>query len=181
MKKINLFYYIFIGLIITTLFIYASSIQANETRQAQVKVFEKSEVIADDSPIPLRILPKDKKGIIDWDGAVKEGYIKPLGILYPEISDDKDNVPFKLDVLIKSDRGTPSGVVFSHQIHTYWFDCKGCHVSIYKKKKDANREMMTMEMMKKGESCGKCHTLVAFSMDNCGRCHEDRDISKLGD
>ncbi len=69
-------------------------------------------------------------------------------------------------------------VIFSHgdHINTKGMskNCRACHDAIYDLKK---KKRFTMAEMAKGRSCGACHTgNKAFSLAECGRCHQTRDI-----
>ena len=82
-------------------------------------------------------------------------------------------------------------VEFSHPKHKEAFgqeklDCKPCHMQppplFLMKKRAAGEARHTMEDMKQGKACGKCHDgkspvngKVAFSVsseDDCAKCHK---------
>jgi c(7)-type cytochrome triheme protein len=112
-------------------------------------------------------LPKDAMGNLDWDAAVRDGLLDPLPAIDPGAS---DMPPLPLDVRL--DPRLPGlEVVFSHETHTYWLSCDGCHPSIFAMQAGANP--ITMEKIYQGEYCGRCHGTVAFAADiGCSRCHE---------
>lgn len=62
--------------------------------------------------------------------------------------------------------------VFPHWKHRINYRCDACHNDLFKMK--LGDTVITMDMMKKGESCGSCHNgNLAFdtSFSNCARCH----------
>jgi c(7)-type cytochrome triheme protein len=114
----------------------------------------------------LRDLPRDSKGGVDWVKAVKENKIKPQGTIDP---DHPDIDPFDFNVEIKTIGEMPN-VVFPHYPHTVWLFCNNCHPRTFIMNKGANPYSM-MSISEGGESCGRCHGRVAFSLANCSRCH----------
>ncbi|MFQ5899958.1 MAG: c(7)-type cytochrome triheme domain-containing protein [Thermodesulfobacteriota bacterium] len=61
-------------------------------------------------------------------------------------------------------------VVYPHWIHRIWFKCKVCHYTLEVDQKGTND--ITMERIKKGEVCGKCHNgNISFDTTECNRCH----------
>jgi c(7)-type cytochrome triheme protein len=112
-------------------------------------------------------LPKDAMGNLNWDAAVRGGLLDPLPAIDPGVS---GTLLLPLDVLL--DPRIPGlEVVFSHETHTYWLSCDGCHPSIFAMQAGANP--ITMEKIYQGEYCGRCHGTVAFAADaDCSRCHE---------
>jgi len=111
-------------------------------------------------------LPKDMRGNLDWDAAVRGGLLNPLPTIDPGVP---ARPPLPLDVLL--DPHMPGlEVVFSHATHTYWLGCDSCHPSISVMQAGANP--ITMEKIYQGEYCGRCHGSVAFAVDSgCSRCH----------
>ena len=114
-----------------------------------------------------RALPKDAMGNLDWDAAVRNGLLDPLPAIDPGAS---GMPPLPLDVPL--DPRIPGlEVVFSHETHTYWLSCDGCHPSNFAMQAGANP--ITMEKIFQGEYCGRCHGTVAFAADiSCSRCHK---------
>jgi len=112
-------------------------------------------------------LPKDAMGNLDWDAAVRNGLLDLLPAIDPGAS---AMPPLPLDVPL--DPHIPGlEVVFSHETHTYWLSCDGCHPSIFTM--EAGTNPITMEKIFQGEYCGRCHGTVAFAADiGCARCHE---------
>ena len=110
-------------------------------------------------------LPRDKRGAVDWMGALRSGAITPRDNLAGTRRPDVLN----LDVILKNTKEMPY-VRFPHNSHTEWLACNNCHNSIFIPKAGANE--ITMEKIFRGEYCGKCHDRVAFVTHNsCERCH----------
>lgn len=100
--------------------------------------------------------------------------------------------PGEAVVKFENDKMKEAGPVeFSHLAHKAAFgqeklDCKPCHMQpppLFQMKKRAPGESRaTMEDMKQGKACGKCHDgkttingKVAFdttTKENCGKCHK---------
>ena len=111
----------------------------------------------------LEMLPADKKGNVNWSEAVREGTIKPRA-LKPE---DLGAKAFQMDFFIAAKK-EKNDAWFPHSAHTEWLGCKNCHnVNLY----PYQRNPATMKEMKKGASCGACHSKIAFSLRSCKRCH----------
>jgi c(7)-type cytochrome triheme protein len=68
--------------------------------------------------------------------------------------------------------------LFSHKIHlgtkAINDNCTLCHDRLYREK---SRRPVTMAEMEKGKSCGGCHGSIAFSLSQCGRCHEISNVT----
>lgn len=126
-----------------------------------------------EEPPPFKYLPRDQKGRIDWQLAVDQGVIQPLG----KISKHEKEMPIlDLDIVYKREQGTKYGVVFAHKTHTYYFNCDFCHDDFTFKgeKESAN---LSMGEIREGKSCGRCHGKVAFPLNYCDRCHHKNDLS----
>ncbi len=70
-------------------------------------------------------------------------------------------------------------VVFSHTDHIskkgLANNCRACHDVLFDLKK---KKHFSMAEMKKGKSCGACHDgKKVFSIEECARCHQTRDIT----
>jgi c(7)-type cytochrome triheme protein len=114
-----------------------------------------------------RALPKDAMGNPDWDAAVRDGLLDPLPAIDPGVPGEP---PLLLDVLFDPNVAGLE-VVFSHETHTYWLSCDGCHPSITAMQAGGNP--ITMEKIFNGEYCGRCHGTVAFAVESdCSRCHD---------
>lgn len=61
---------------------------------------------------------------------------------------------------------------FPHWIHRMQYTCYACHESPYKMKAGAN--LVTMDQIQAGQSCGACHdgkTAFISNLTTCNRCH----------
>ena len=61
---------------------------------------------------------------------------------------------------------------FAHWSHRVRYRCSACHPALFVERAGAN--VITMEQIGRGQSCGACHNgKVAFasSMDTCDKCH----------
>ncbi len=109
--------------------------------------------------------PLDKKGYVDWMGAIRSGFINPR-------TDLKNNEPMQvldLDVILKNTREMPY-VKFPHKSHTMWLACTNCHDKPFIPKAGANP--ISMGKIFQGQYCGMCHDHVAFiTFFSCERCH----------
>ena len=125
-------------------------------------------------------LPRDAANRVDWEQAKVDGLIEPLPAIDGENVEEKI---FDLRVVIKFEDMLVKNVVFSHAVHTYWLDCSSCHPKLFIPQVAANK--MTMQEIKEGKYCGKCHGAVAFptqphslAVSNfravCKRCHLER-------
>ena len=69
-------------------------------------------------------------------------------------------------------------VTFDHSQHLQQEginnNCKVCHDAVFNIGKKVRHTMADME---KGKSCGACHGKSAFSLTECGRCHNTKDVS----
>lgn len=110
-------------------------------------------------------LPLDKRGAIDWMGALRSGAIAPRASLDGKARPEVLN----LDVILKNTKEMPY-VKFPHNSHTEWLACSNCHDKLFVPKAGANP--ITMEKIFRGEYCGACHDRVAFITHYaCERCH----------
>ena len=125
-------------------------------------------------------LPRDQGNKVDWEKANAEGLISPLASIDENDAEEKI---FDLSVVIKFSDMLVKDVVFSHEVHTFWIDCKSCHPKLFLPQIAANR--MTMTEIKEGKYCGKCHGMVAFPTEPaslavsnfravCKRCHREK-------
>jgi len=108
-----------------------------------------------------KALPKDYKGEVDWAAAVRGGQVKPRPGKDPL---SRYAAIFQWDFIIQNPK---KNVYFPHSAHTAWLGCKNCHTAIY----PYRRNPVKMQDVRKGESCGRCHGKVAFSLKACNRCH----------
>jgi len=117
-------------------------------------------------PLALYFLPKAEQGnYVDWAAALKYGIIRPVDTLDPN---KKMMPPIDFNVIFKV-RGELPEVVFPHLAHTQWLDCTNCHPKIFVMRAGVNH--VTMDAIRQGEFCGRCHGKVAFPLYDCNRCH----------
>ena len=109
--------------------------------------------------------PLDKKGYVDWMGALRSGFINPRSSL-----NGKGGMEvLDLDVVLKNTKDMPY-VKFPHKSHTMWLACTNCHDKPFIPKAGANEISMTKIFQ--GQFCGMCHDRVAFiTFFSCERCH----------
>ncbi|MFQ5901512.1 MAG: c(7)-type cytochrome triheme domain-containing protein [Thermodesulfobacteriota bacterium] len=114
-------------------------------------------------------LPKDRWGLIDWAQIIRDGKIAPKISADPKIKRNKfeDWV-----ILFETKSDFIEDVIFPHDVHTFWLDCKSCHTRIFKDKQGSNPVYMTE--ISEGKWCGWCHGKIAFPLDGCTRCHVQR-------
>jgi c(7)-type cytochrome triheme protein len=65
--------------------------------------------------------------------------------------------------------------VFPHWIHRMAYTCYACHDSMYKMK--AGENLVTMDQIQAGQSCGACHdgkTAFISNLSTCNRCHRQQ-------
>ena|SRR3989304_2606877 len=135
-------------------------LHAQQQKEAQTKP-----QIQQEQAIPLRILPKDNAGNVDWVKSMRQGIIKPKDSLDPK----KPTTPvIDLDIVFKV-KGDLPDVVYPHYPHTEWLSCNNCHPKIFIMQAGANK--VTMKKIEEGQFCGRCHGVVAFPLSNCTRCH----------
>lgn len=114
-------------------------------------------------------LPKSRGGNrVDWVKALNEGNINPRAS-----SDDETKKMTILNLnIIRQVKGTMPDVVYPHDKHTEWLDCKNCHPKIFTPKKGSNNISMAAILM--GQYCGVCHGKVAFPLSECRLCHSKK-------
>ncbi len=111
-------------------------------------------------------LPKDKFGLINWAQMIKQGLISPRPSIDPKRQTD---IIIDMSVLFETKSDFIENVLYPHDIHTYWLDCRSCHTRLFNPKKGSNPVLMTE--ISEGKWCGWCHGKVAFPLDDCIRCH----------
>jgi len=117
---------------------------------------------------PLKFLPKDRYGFVDWAKALREGIIAPKDSIYGG-KVRKNRRTFNGDIIIKSKLAFMPDVRFPHRPHNRWLNCSPCHPKIFRMK--AGATPMSMIAIWKGRLCGRCHDKVAFPIRNCFKCH----------
>jgi c(7)-type cytochrome triheme protein len=156
----------------------AGDADALSSAEAEAKFLEELHYSHEDFVRIYESLPRDEENKVDWERAVEEGLIAPSASAGDE---DVEERIMDFRVVIKFDDMLIKDVVFSHEVHTYWLDCRSCHPKIFVPEVAANR--MTMKEIREGKYCGVCHGVVAFPTDvidapnfraNCLRCHRER-------
>jgi len=111
---------------------------------------------------------KGQSGAIDWEDAEAKGLIRPIDFVE---GTSIRRAPLKMDKEISiSSSGWMTDVLFSHRKHSVWNGCEVCHPEIYPSTKSGTKKTSMIEISS-GESCGVCHTKVAFPLAECERCH----------
>jgi c(7)-type cytochrome triheme protein len=130
-------------------------------------------------PDPARLLKEydafaaklPKTGVargVDWEEAESKGHIRPLDFL-EGVSIRR--APLKMDKeIVIASSGWMTDVLFSHRKHSVWNGCEVCHPEIYPSTKSGTKKT-SMIQISAGDSCGVCHTKVAFQIAECQRCH----------
>ena len=117
-------------------------------------------------------LPLDKYGLVDWAEAVRQEKINPAWSLDPEADAAKKQTR-DTKILFRSKSDFVSDVLFPHDIHSYWLQCKICHETkggaIFKDK--VGLDQIDMVGIGDGKWCGRCHNKVGFPISDCNRCH----------
>jgi c(7)-type cytochrome triheme protein len=82
------------------------------------------------------------------------------------------------DIVLPQSGDSPGKVTFSHQNHVGFqakADCTACHpklAPILQQKTGARRQVITHQLMEKGQACGACHNgKAAHGFDDCTTCH----------
>ena len=110
-------------------------------------------------------LPADPRGRPDWMRALREGAIEPRS----GVGGGQTMQLLESEIVMKNTAQMPF-VSFPHRSHTQWLACSNCHDAIFAPRAGANAIDMTKIL--RGESCGVCHSTVAFTaMFTCERCH----------
>jgi len=117
-------------------------------------------------------LPLDKYGLVNWAEAVRSKIVDPLWTLDPNAKPE-DYQSRSTKILFKAKGDFMPDVLFPHDIHSFWLQCKICHETkdgaIFLEKAGANR--MSMREIGQGRWCARCHDKVAFPISDCQRCH----------
>ena len=116
-------------------------------------------------------MPRERFGNgINWVEAEAQGLITPVDFL-DTISFERRKLENPVDETLEAKEIMMPNIVFSHAAHTVWNGCEVCHPQIFGVKKEANQ--YTMQQIFDGLYCGACHGKVAFSSDDCQRCHTE--------
>ena len=126
-------------------------------------------------------LPLDKYGLVNWAAAVREDIVKPLWNLDPEV-DISEHKLRDTNILFISKGESMPDVIFPHDIHSFWLECKICHGTqggaMFIDELGANN--ITMMEMGQGKWCARCHDKVAFPISDCNRCHNHPKGKPIG-
>ena len=118
-----------------------------------------------DPSLVLRNFPRDLGGNIDWIQAVRNGLITPR----PSLKSAPSGGASPPADIIMPRTGHMSAVLFPHASHALWLECKNCHPTVFVAEKGSNP--VSMDRIRAGEFCGRCHGKVAFPLSACERCH----------
>jgi c(7)-type cytochrome triheme protein len=115
-------------------------------------------------------LPKERFGNgIDWEQAEATGRIKPVD--YVEgVSFKRNAMEIPKDLNLQAKIEGMSEITFSHEKHTVWSGCEGCHPEIFAGIEKGKTKFTMMDNFE-GKFCGQCHLNVSFPMIDCQRCH----------
>jgi c(7)-type cytochrome triheme protein len=115
-------------------------------------------------------MPRERFGNgIDWQQSEELGLIHPADFV-PGLSIQRKNLRVEHDFSLSAKVAGMPDIIFSHRKHTVWNGCELCHPEIFVGvKKGATR--YSMATIFEGNSCGACHTTVAFPLTDCQRCH----------
>ncbi len=117
--------------------------------------------------VRARVPPGRYGNEIDWSAALLGRFIQPRDSLTgkaQKLANIGETLHLKAQMW-----GIPEAV-FPHQAHEEWMDCSNCHPDIFQMKRGTTRSL-SMNSILGGESCGLCHTRVAFPLDDCRKCH----------
>jgi len=114
-------------------------------------------------------LPRERFGNgIDWEKSEAEGLIRPADYL-EGVSIKRPALPAQKDFALGAKLEGMPNIIFSHAKHTVWNGCELCHPEIFPVQRGGKD--MSMVQIFDGQSCGVCHTTVAFPLIDCQRCH----------
>ena len=114
-------------------------------------------------------LPRENLGnLIDWEDAESRGLVQPVDFL-PGISIARLPLNAQKDFRITS-KGWMPNITFSHKKHTLWNGCELCHPDIFPSVKKGTVKY-SMLQIRDEQYCGVCHGRVAFSLNDCQKCH----------
>ena len=119
-------------------------------------------------PLAYTVFPKTKFGNPDWVAAIEDGTLEPKAFLDSVLEPAGSILDLDIVFNVGTDYPVPH-VVFPHAAHTMWLSCNSCHPAIFVMRQGANP--VSMDHIIKGQYCGRCHGVVAFSIADCFRCH----------
>jgi c(7)-type cytochrome triheme protein len=106
---------------------------------------------------------------INWEEAEAKGLIKPVDFL-EGVSIQRPSLKAQKDFSIEAKASWIGKVLFSHKKHAIWNGCEVCHPEIFPNVKKGETKYSMLEIVG-GQYCGVCHDKVAFSLQDCQRCH----------
>ncbi len=114
--------------------------------------------------------PKERFGNgINWEKAASDGVIK-LTDAIEGISIKRAPMKVQKDFTLTAKVAGMADIIFSHEKHTIWSGCEGCHPEIFVGIKKGMTKYSMAEIYE-GKYCGVCHINVAFPLLDCQRCH----------
>jgi len=117
-----------------------------------------------------RALPRGRFGNgVDWEKAEELHLVKPVDQL-EGVSIRRPAMTAQKDFALTPDLAWMPEIVFSHQKHTVWSGCEGCHPEIFVGVKRGTTKYSMVDIFE-GRYCGVCHQSVAFPTLDCQRCH----------
>jgi len=114
--------------------------------------------------------PHDQYSNVDWSKTNKDGFIQPKKSF--DLKNIGSEVTFLQSELLYKNTDDSDWVTFGHKQHAEWLACNSCHrqnTSIDQPDFDAE-----LQKVHTGKQCGMCHGKVAFSLDNCTKCHNTK-------
>jgi len=106
---------------------------------------------------------------IDWDKAAKDGQIKLVDVI-EGVSIKRKPMKIQKDFSLAPKVEGMADIIFSHEKHTVWSGCEGCHPEIFVGVKKGMTKY-SMADIYEGKYCGVCHINAAFPLLDCQRCH----------
>jgi c(7)-type cytochrome triheme protein len=116
-----------------------------------------------------RKLPRDGADLIDWEEYDRIAFEQPADFV-PGVSLRASRMKLDKSFVISISGTWLGDIAFSHQKHTRWIGCEGCHPEIFPSTSRGATSYRMKDIIA-GESCGVCHTTVAFPIASCLRCH----------
>lgn len=109
----------------------------------------------------------------DWAALLRDQNIQPR---VNKDGTNEDMIIWEHDIVFRDTNSMP-WVKFPHKTHTQWLACTNCHDEIFAQK--TGTANISMGSIYSGQHCGKCHGTVAFTLNDCARCHSQlhKDVS----
>ncbi|MFQ5560388.1 MAG: c(7)-type cytochrome triheme domain-containing protein [Nitrospinota bacterium] len=130
------------------------------------KIYKKLKIEWFPEKLKKRELIFDRTEKVDFDRLIfHEEVIRPKSFINKrEVEEIRENV-----VVFRPKSDSMDVVSFDHTIHTRLISCSSCHEREFISKLGANS--VFMKDIAAGKKCGLCHNGIAFSVDNCMKCH----------